>query len=393
MNPLPPAAATPLPAADRRGVDAALSAKLRALAPIGILMVVVGHSPSFRDPAAPSERSVGYATVEFLFADALPRIVVMMFFAVSGFLLFTGHDGSGATHARKIGSRLRSLLVPYVVWSALSMGVYALLQALPWTSGWFTNPARRIVGRPLPDLLLVFAFDPIAYQLWFLRDLLILALLSPLLHPLLSRAGAFTVAALGVAHAFNLQVPSPVAGVPLLTGDGYFYFALGGWFALRRLPLAAPGRWAIPAALLVLAVAVLRAWGHASGRFDHPEMAKAVHLAGVPALWIGYDRWLRWLERPALQGVADLAFFVFVAHEPLMTMLRKPVVRILGAGDVAHALELLATLGGTILLVLALGAWLRSRLPRLYAFLCGGRGAPRQPASNLIGGSARARGT
>src|SRR5262252_1953698 len=81
------AAAPPMP------LDPAVSRKLRALSLLGIAMVVVGHAPSYRDPSAPSVRSIPYSVAERLFTDALPRIVVMMFFAVSGFLLLWGHDG------------------------------------------------------------------------------------------------------------------------------------------------------------------------------------------------------------------------------------------------------------------------------------------------------------
>ena len=35
-----------------------------------------------------------------------------------GFLYFSGHDGSFASHKKKLAARTRSLLVPYLVWSA-----------------------------------------------------------------------------------------------------------------------------------------------------------------------------------------------------------------------------------------------------------------------------------
>ena len=61
-------------------MDSALSQKLRALSLLGIAMVVVGHAPSYRDPAAASDRSFAFELGERLFTDALPRVVVMMFF-------------------------------------------------------------------------------------------------------------------------------------------------------------------------------------------------------------------------------------------------------------------------------------------------------------------------
>jgi peptidoglycan/LPS O-acetylase OafA/YrhL len=365
-------------------LDPAVSRKLRALSLLGIAMVVVGHAPSYRDPSAPSVRSIPYSVVERLFTDALPRIVVMMFFAISGFLLLWGHDGSWATHRRKIAARTRSLLVPYLTWSLLGILVYLLLQSLPWTAPWFANSARSLVGRSAGELLLVWLFDPIPYQLWFLRDLWLMVVVSPLLLWSLQRFGGCAVLALAVPHALGVVVPGPVPDKPLLTGDTYFWFAVGGLFAVRRLPLvfapsAAP--WWLGATLLV---ACARAWvlAHATWPVTAPLATtpdlywfKAVHFVGVPSLWLVYDRWLTWMERPFWLRISNYAFFVFVAHEPLLTMVRKPLVRWFGTGDAAHAAEFACTLGGTLLIVLTAGVLLRRALPRVFAFLCGGRGA------------------
>ena len=56
-------------------------------------------------------------------------------------------------------------------------------------------------------------------------------------------------------------------------------------------------------------------------------------------------------------------------------MLRKPLVRWLGAGDAMHALQFAVTLSGTLVIVLGAGCLLRRFSPRLFAFVCGGRGA------------------
>lgn len=359
-------------------MDPAVSAKLRALAMVGMLMVVVGHSPSYRDPQAPSDRSFGYTVGEFLLTDALPRIVVMMFFTISGYLLFWGHDGSAATWRRKLGARTRSLAVPYLVWSALGLAAYFALQTLPWTRPWFENSARLVVGRSAGELLQTWLVDPIAYQLWFLRDLYLLVVIGPLLGVALSRLGWLVPIALFVPYWFDVHVPSNLPDVRLMTSDCYFFFALGGACAVRRwqLRIAPWLGWLL--VLATLALAVGRALDLANGHRDRSAPSflpwwKSVHLVGVPALWFAYDRWLRWLERPFWLAIGSLSFFVFVAHEPLMTTIRKPLTKVLGTGDLRHATQCVLSLVLTLAVVLAAGALLRRAAPRVFAFLCGGR--------------------
>lgn len=365
-------------------MDETVSRKLRALSLLGILMVVVGHAPSYRDPSAASDRSDAYALLERLCTDALPRVVVMMFFAVSGFLLLWGHDGSWATHRRKLWSRTKSLLGPYLLWSLLGILAYLLLQSLPWTASWFDPESRRwLIGKPWSQLAMVFLFEPIPYQLWFLRDLWLMVMVSPLLMALLQRFGLWVIVALLVPHVLDVGIPGPGGEHRLLTGDAYFWFAVGCWCAVRQVPLVWNGKHAGWWAAVILVVGSGRALGLAHGDTpidaplaESPDLwwFKLMHLIGVPGLWICYDRWLLWLERPVFLRISSYAFFVFAAHEPLMTMLRKPLVRYLGPGDAMHALAFFLTLSGTLVLVLGVGVLLRRYVPTLFALLCGGRG-------------------
>ncbi len=363
-------------------MDSALSQKLRALSLLGIAMVVVGHAPSYRDPAAASDRSFAFELIERLFTDALPRVVVMMFFAISGYLYAYGHVGGVRAHLRKIAARTRSLLGPYLLWSLLGLLLYLALQSLPWTAAWFRNSSRQLVDKSFAELAVVWLFDPIPYQLWFLRDLWLMVLVSPVLLPLLARFGVGTLLLLLVPHALDYGVPGPGAS-RLMTGDPYFWFAVGAFFAVRGLPTKFDTRWAPLWLGALLSVAIGRSYVLATGDWpvDAPFAAtpdlfwfKAVHLIGVPALWVCYDRWLRWMERPFWIGVSSYAFFVFVAHEPLMTMLRKPLAKALGAGDAMHALQFALTLCGTLALTMGAGALLRRFAPATFRFVCGGRG-------------------
>ena len=363
------------PATRPAPIDALTSVKLRALSMVGILMVVVGHSPSYRDPSAPSQRSFGYAWGEFLFTDSLPRVLVMMFFTIAGYLLLHGHDGSAATWQRKFAARSRSLLVPYLVWSVIGFLIYWVLQTVPWTAGWFANTTRRVVDRSPGELLLLWLVDPIPYQLWFLRDLYLLVLLGPLLQWTLRRFGVWVPLVLLVLYYFDVHVPSPVPGIRLLTSDCYLFFAIGGLYAVRGLPTRVASDLVVPLTLVTVGFAIVRAYGLAA-HWEHGVDVfwwKTVHLVGVPALWGAYDRWLRWLERPFWLAISGLSFFVFVAHEPLMTMVRKPLIPVLGPGDLQHAIQCVACLGTTVVLMLGLGYCVRRWLPRTFAFLCGGR--------------------
>lgn len=128
----------------------------------------------------PTSEGVGW-WVSRLLKDGICKIAVPFFFAAAGFFL-AGHTDEPGWWPREMGKRVRSLLVPYVLWSALWT-----LYATP-----FTLMANVLAGAPwarnLPltgsECLAIFGFDlcdyPRLIPLWFVRCLLLLVALSPL---------------------------------------------------------------------------------------------------------------------------------------------------------------------------------------------------------------------
>jgi len=51
----------------------------------------------------------------------LSDLIVPVFFFISGFLFFKGHQWSKTFYAGKIKKRLRTLLLPYCLWNALGI--------------------------------------------------------------------------------------------------------------------------------------------------------------------------------------------------------------------------------------------------------------------------------
>ena len=98
---------------------------------------------------------------------------------------------------------------PFVLWSLLGSLLYLVLQSLPWAEGFFKNPSRRFVDKSIGEIALSLMFDPVPYQLWFLRDLWVMVLLSPLLRWLLQRFGFF-----GRRHARGAALARPWVAKP-----------------------------------------------------------------------------------------------------------------------------------------------------------------------------------
>lgn len=207
-------------------------------------------------------------------SSALPSLAVATFFIIAGFLFFQGYTPQQGLRffLRKWHKRLRTLLLPYLLWNLLKF--LQLWGKHGWDS--FASHWRRVegfnflwgehtIGRPDGGFwgLPLGSFDaPLNVPLWFVRELMIFLLLSPLLLPLLRRKWLALGVLLLLFALYGLYaLPYPL-GISLRSLP---MFALGAAVALQQGDLYAPlrrWRWSILTTYVVL---LLLQWsGHSS---------------------------------------------------------------------------------------------------------------------------------
>ncbi|MCI5179943.1 MAG: hypothetical protein D3911_11610 [Candidatus Electrothrix sp. AW3_4] len=112
------------------------------------------------------------------------RLAVPLFFLLSGYLFFWDWQWSWHHYGRKLLSRFRSLLLPFLFWNSLTLALLALAQSIPALSSYFPDKDGAISAYSVYDYfnaLLGIERFPVAYQFWFIRDLLVIVLLVPLI--------------------------------------------------------------------------------------------------------------------------------------------------------------------------------------------------------------------
>ena len=149
-----------------------------------------------------------------LFSEVLPRIAVPLFFIISGYLFFR----SGfmiRTYTDKLRRRVRTLLVPYILWNLLYL-IRTAFRDIPAFSGlshdtaqanWslsavlacFWDKSRGVF--PVPASSYIYPQD---FPLWYVRDLMVMVVLAPVLYWMLKKVGWLAVVGLACL-AFHLQ--------------------------------------------------------------------------------------------------------------------------------------------------------------------------------------------
>lgn len=311
--------------------------------------------------------------VLFFFFSAVPLLSM-----ISGWLFFSAMTGQGAdTLLSKIRHRLRTLYVPLVLWNLLFLIALALLHWRAPQHPLFSQLNLKFDAATGWDYLnSVFALTahPIGYQFWFVRDLFVTVLVSPLLLVLLRQLPYLSLLALGAAWLVGHDLWI------FFRTDVVFFFYLGGLIGLRRIALnVAPGP-ALALMGLYLVLVALRAWAPAVIDMveRRPEWltggTRAMRLIGVAACW----GMLLWFARTRLgtrmAGYGGLAFFLFSMHFPLLAAIKWllwPWIPV--QTDAWMLVHYISSVTVTIGWGLGAGIVLSRYLPGFFALMNGGR--------------------
>jgi len=251
--------------------------------------------------------------VEYV-SNILARVSVPLFFAMSGYLFFLSFDGSFANYKKKMHSRFHTLLIPFLFWNAIVFLFFAIAQNLPQTAHYFNGERPLVLSYGFLDQLALFfglgKFEyPVAYQFWFIRDLIILVIISPLLYILLRKIPWFVLGSLFLAWVFLPPHPD-------LTS--YFYFTLGAYLGIRHITFQKT----VTYAPFVIGIYVVLSF--VSLFSEERYIDNVVILWGTfAAFCLSYYIVQNEKISQKLIQLAKYSFFVFAVHEPLLSIVRK----------------------------------------------------------------------
>jgi succinoglycan biosynthesis protein ExoH len=325
------------------------------------------------DPSRHSAATFVNSFALFFFFSVVPLLSL-----ISGWLFFhLPAQASAIALSSRIRRRFVSLYLPLVFWNGLFMAILWGLYAADPGHPLFGEINFRFEGAvPLDYINAITGMTryPVGFQFWFVRDLFVSALISPVLLILLRRAPYMGMIILGGAWltGFDLWI--------FFRADVVFFFYLGGFVRLTgaRLEVGRKATWALLGIYIVLvtlrtlAPAVVDMEGH------RPEWltgaTRAMRLVGVLACWGLFLQLAptRWGGIAARYG--GLAFFLHAIHFPLLAEIKLWLWhRVPTETDVWMVVHYVASVAITVAIGLSLG-WLMARhMPRLFAMMNGGR--------------------
>lgn len=174
-----------------------------------------------------------YSFFHKLISELMVAPCVPAFFFISGFLFFynvVSYDKK--VYLNKLKRRFWTLLIPYLFWNLLVIGYYLVGHlCLPSV---ISDDNYNIADYSFTEILGLF-WDyprgfPICYQFWYLRDLIVICVLSPIVYLLIKYLSKYVI--LLLLTLFVCFDKYGMLGSCLL-------FAMGSYFSIWRIDLIA----------------------------------------------------------------------------------------------------------------------------------------------------------
>lgn len=261
-------------------------------------------------------------SVMYFFSQVSPAVCVPLFFFISGFLFFYNSDWGWYIYIGKLKRRIRTLLVPYVIWNLVGFVVLMLRMNLKWAQS--LSPSTNIyidISTFLNCFFMIAPSEstpPFNFPLWFVRDLMVAVISSPLIYWFIKKFKLLFIIVLGLVWFFQTF---NFLHFPEASYQSLFFFPLGAYFSIHQIDfigITLRANWSIPVYLffsfadLFCRNEIYRLYVHNIGI-----------LCGMLCFVFIVSTLLVHQKFKMSEFLCETSFFVFVSHGIIVTKIEK----------------------------------------------------------------------
>ena len=292
---------------------------------------------------------------EYTFSK-VTNLAVPLFFLLSGFLFFRTFKWEKLW--TKYKSRFFSLVIPYFIWACIYYLYFVILSYVPGLSAMISSDSK--VTFSLISLLRWIGPDSY-YTLWFIKNLILYVLLTPIFYGLFkNHSNKFPT---GIVVLFiSLVFRGIWDELTFVNLKGLPWYAIGAWFGMNHKD------WVMRYNRSWSWIALIYICLHFVTRFTFWNFWTQILF--YVALWLALDFFPFASKTPWWMSIT---FFVYVAHDLLLKPYAK-IFYIVFGNYPAYALRAYILLPWLVYFTLAVIAYiLQRRLPKIWSVLNGAR--------------------
>lgn len=330
------------------------------------------------------DRFYTFKSLNLIIDGFLRGISVPVYYFVSGYFFFYNVDFSKTVYVKKIKNRTHTLLVPYIIWNSIAI-ILVLLKQLPCFSVFHTYQGTelninlvnilscyiadngQLVIRPNCENILISPY-PINTALWFIRDLIIVVLATPVINYLIVKCKYYSVI---VLLLLNLVVHIWIPSLGMLA-TAFSFFSWGAYMSINKIDFVVSFRpyFKISIAIFCILSLILMYYINAGYNpiiiYQLKAIIGLILLLNISAYLLtkGYCRVNTFLS--------SMSFFIYISHCLVASRMTKILIHAISpSSGCAVIVTYMLSVILTVMLLMGCYVVLRKLTPNLLTFITG----------------------
>ena len=279
-------------------------------------------------------RDAAYLSLQSFIKSVVCGVAVPAFFCISGYLFFRNFDGwNWRKFGNKVRRRVSTLLLPYLLWNSVSFalvtiarlrheGIFDAVELIGggmrifWNSNQYPSETIGILGQMLPEVY------PLLEPLWYLRDLMIMVVLSPVFYYLITKYSKFFIVVLVIGYIFT------TANIyPIISGSAWMFYGLGAYLSICRKQLYT-GKMItlVVTSILAISLAICLGYMDMSSVLRVHVLAVYKIIAVLAVLEVGFHTSV-FFRMPKI--LAKSTMFAYCFHPFILSIIVYPIINAL----------------------------------------------------------------
>lgn len=319
-----------------------------------------------------------YVIDAFLRGQSVP-----IYFFISGYVFFLNTNFSFSKYKNKLHNRFKSLFIPYILWNIICLMFLLSLKSI--FPSYFPGLNEANIDFSFNAIFNTFwtnnngiiqnnvsatSYSPINVPLWFVRDLMLIVIMTPLIFKYIKWTNKYGILLLGITWFIGSYYPLGHIN-QILTA--LFFFSFGAYMSIFNKDMIIEFRKYFKiSTILYLSISII----HIFSAYYIPSALltlKNINIIVGMVFAYNFASWLIETEKVKLSKfLASSSFFIYVSHGIICSLVVKSLIVLFKP---EHNISLFVTYGSSVILVTLslLGAYylMKKYTPTLLGILVG----------------------
>ena len=328
-----------------------------------MVFIVFIHTINLSDVA----NNIFVQDIYYLITKVIAALGVPTFFIISGYYFFYTKNENEVFNKNsyffKLKKRVKTLLIPFLLWNLFMIIFYIVVPLLIPSFG--ADGQIKTVKQFFVAFVSYNYHTPINYPLWYVRDLMILCILSPIIYLLIKYLKIIPLIILFIVAVWRFYIPMPRMD---LTYQSFFYFPLGAYFAIHHKNIIEYCRKLSFYPLIIYIIFIVAFLITKDGTINRIGIIFGlIATYNIVSYFVEHNK-LK--ENPFL---SEMSFFLFLFHALPIIIVSNRLKSLLPQTDLGYLINYFLSVFIVVLLAIITYKIMKKYFPRFTSILMGGR--------------------